>query len=83
MPGCSQEIKKSLFKRIAELLVQEAGLRKEDVLINLIEVARGKLVLRQQRGPVRHLSALAPGGFSFFQKSHFFVPRGAEACLTS
>lgn len=38
--GRSLEVKKALFKRIAELLAQEAGLRREDVLINLIEVAK-------------------------------------------
>jgi phenylpyruvate tautomerase PptA (4-oxalocrotonate tautomerase family) len=38
--GRSAEIKKSLFKKTTELLVQEAGLRKEDVLINLVEVAK-------------------------------------------
>lgn len=38
--GRSVEIKKSLFKRIAELLSHEAGLRREDVLVNLIEVAK-------------------------------------------
>jgi 4-oxalocrotonate tautomerase len=38
--GRSLELRKSLFQRIAELLHQEAGLRKEDVLINLVEVAK-------------------------------------------
>jgi 4-oxalocrotonate tautomerase len=38
--GRSVEIKKSLFKKITELLAQEAGLRKEDVLINLVEVTK-------------------------------------------
>jgi 4-oxalocrotonate tautomerase len=38
--GRSLEIKKSLFRRIVELLAQKAGLRKEDVLINLLEVAK-------------------------------------------
>jgi 4-oxalocrotonate tautomerase len=32
--------KKALFARIAELLSQHPGLRKEDVFINLVEVAR-------------------------------------------
>jgi phenylpyruvate tautomerase PptA (4-oxalocrotonate tautomerase family) len=34
------EQKKALFARIVELLSQEPGLRKEDVFINLIEVAK-------------------------------------------
>ncbi len=38
--GRSSEIKKSLFQQIAELLAQESGLRQEDVLINLIEMAK-------------------------------------------
>lgn len=38
--GRSIEIKKALYKRMAELLQQEAGLRKEDVFINLIEVSK-------------------------------------------
>jgi 4-oxalocrotonate tautomerase len=32
--------KKALFARIAELLSQAPGLRKEDIFINLVEVAR-------------------------------------------
>jgi phenylpyruvate tautomerase PptA (4-oxalocrotonate tautomerase family) len=38
--GRTVEIKKSLYRRVAELLNQEAGLRKEDVFINLLEVAK-------------------------------------------
>jgi phenylpyruvate tautomerase PptA (4-oxalocrotonate tautomerase family) len=38
--GRTLEVRKSLFRRIAELLNQEAGLRKEDVFINLVEVAK-------------------------------------------
>ena len=34
------EQKKALFARIVELLSQEPGLRKEDVFINLLEVAK-------------------------------------------
>jgi 4-oxalocrotonate tautomerase len=36
----SVEQKKALFARIAELLSQVPGLRKEDIFINLVEVAR-------------------------------------------
>src|SRR5438445_9313971 len=38
--GRTLEVRKSLFRRVAELLHQEAGLRKEDVFINLVEVAK-------------------------------------------
>jgi phenylpyruvate tautomerase PptA (4-oxalocrotonate tautomerase family) len=38
--GRTTELKKSLYRRIADLLNQEAGLRKEDVFINLVEVAK-------------------------------------------
>jgi 4-oxalocrotonate tautomerase len=38
--GRSLELKKSLYKRMAERLAGEAGLRPEDVLINLVEVAK-------------------------------------------
>ncbi len=34
------EQKKALFGRIAELLSQDSGLRKEDVFINLVEVVK-------------------------------------------
>ena len=38
--GRTTELKKALYRRIADLLNQETGLRKEDVLINLVEVAK-------------------------------------------
>jgi phenylpyruvate tautomerase PptA (4-oxalocrotonate tautomerase family) len=38
--GRTLEVRKSLFKRIADLLHQEAGLRKEDIFINLVETAK-------------------------------------------
>jgi 4-oxalocrotonate tautomerase len=38
--GRTLEVKKALYKRIAGLLSQEAGLRLEDVFINLVEVAK-------------------------------------------
>jgi len=38
--GRTLEVRKSLYRRIAELLNQETGLRKEDVFINLVEVAK-------------------------------------------
>jgi len=38
--GRSLELKKALYARIAEQLHQEVGVRKEDVLINLVEVPK-------------------------------------------
>src|SRR5215813_912520 len=38
--GRTVEMKKALYKRIAELLHQELKLRKEDVLISLVEVGK-------------------------------------------
>jgi len=38
--GRTLEVRKALYRRIAELLNQEAGLRKEDVFVNLVEVAK-------------------------------------------
>ena len=38
--GRTLELKKALYRRLAELLSQDAGLRKEDVFINLVEVPK-------------------------------------------
>jgi 4-oxalocrotonate tautomerase len=38
--GRALEVRKSLFKRIADLLHEEAGIRREDVFINLVETAK-------------------------------------------
>lgn len=38
--GRTLEMRKSLYRRIADLLQQEAGMRKEDVFINLVETAK-------------------------------------------
>jgi phenylpyruvate tautomerase PptA (4-oxalocrotonate tautomerase family) len=38
--GRTLEVRKSLYRRIADLLNKEAGLRKEDVFINLVETAK-------------------------------------------
>jgi 4-oxalocrotonate tautomerase len=38
--GRTVEMKKALYKQIADLLNQELGLRREDVMINLVEVAK-------------------------------------------
>ena len=38
--GRTLDVRKALYRRIADLLNQEAGLRKEDVFINLVEVAK-------------------------------------------
>jgi 4-oxalocrotonate tautomerase len=38
--GRTVELKKALYRRIADLLHQEVTLRREDVLVNLVEVAK-------------------------------------------
>jgi phenylpyruvate tautomerase PptA (4-oxalocrotonate tautomerase family) len=38
--GRSVELKKALFAKIAERLARSPGLRKEDVFVNLVEVAK-------------------------------------------
>jgi 4-oxalocrotonate tautomerase len=38
--GRTTEMKKALYKRITELLHQELNVRKEDVMINLVEVPK-------------------------------------------
>ena len=38
--GRTVEMKKALFARIAERLAESPGLRKEDVFVNLVEVAK-------------------------------------------
>jgi 4-oxalocrotonate tautomerase len=38
--GRSTEMKKAFYQRVAELLHTEAGLRKEDVMISLVEVVK-------------------------------------------
>jgi phenylpyruvate tautomerase PptA (4-oxalocrotonate tautomerase family) len=38
--GRTTELKKALYRRMADLLHQEVGIRKEDVLINLVEVPK-------------------------------------------
>jgi phenylpyruvate tautomerase PptA (4-oxalocrotonate tautomerase family) len=38
--GRTVELKRALYKRIAELLHNELGVRVEDVLVNLVEVAK-------------------------------------------
>jgi 4-oxalocrotonate tautomerase len=38
--GRTLKVRKALYRRMAELLHQEAGLRQEDVFINLVEVAK-------------------------------------------
>jgi 4-oxalocrotonate tautomerase len=38
--GRTTDLKKALYRRIADLLNQEAGIRKEDVFINLVEVEK-------------------------------------------
>jgi 4-oxalocrotonate tautomerase len=38
--GRSLDVRKALFRRIAELLAQEIKVRREDVFVNLVEVAK-------------------------------------------
>ena len=38
--GRTLELRKSLYRRLADLLHEEAGIRKEDVFINLVETAK-------------------------------------------
>lgn len=38
--GRPVDLRKALFQRIADLLHEETGLRKEDVFVNLVEVAK-------------------------------------------
>jgi 4-oxalocrotonate tautomerase len=38
--GRSTDLKKAFYKRLSELLVQQVKLRPEDLLINLVEVAK-------------------------------------------
>jgi 4-oxalocrotonate tautomerase len=38
--GRTVEVRKALYKRVVDLVSQEAGLRPEDVFINLVEVAK-------------------------------------------
>jgi len=38
--GRTLEVRKSLYRRLADLLHEEAGIRKEDVFINLVETPK-------------------------------------------
>jgi 4-oxalocrotonate tautomerase len=62
--GRSVDQKKALYKRIAELLVSEQGVRPEDVFINLVEVGRedwsfGNGIAQYADSPPTHLAKLA------------------------
>src|SRR5512141_2012545 len=48
--GRTLELKKAFYARIAENLARNPGMRKEDVLVNLVE---GELVVRQRHRAVR------------------------------
>ncbi len=50
------EQKKALYQRMADELAESPGLRREDVFINLVEVAEGKLVVRKWDCAVRGLN---------------------------
>ena len=56
--GRTLEMKRALYKRIAERLAESPGIRKEDVLVNLVEVSKenwsfgnGEASLREVTGP--------------------------------
>jgi 4-oxalocrotonate tautomerase len=60
--GRSLERKKALFRRIAELLSAEQGLRPQDIFVNLVEVARenwsfGNGIAQYADAPPPHLAA--------------------------
>jgi len=38
--GRTLEVRKALFRRLSDLLHEEAGVRREDVFVNLVEVAK-------------------------------------------
>ena len=46
--GRSTQQKQALYKAIADGLNTALGIRREDVFINLLEVNKGKLVVRQR-----------------------------------
>jgi 4-oxalocrotonate tautomerase len=59
--GRTVEQKKALYRNIAELLAAEQGVRKEDVFVNLIEVARenwsfGNGIAQYADAPPPHLA---------------------------
>jgi phenylpyruvate tautomerase PptA (4-oxalocrotonate tautomerase family) len=64
--GRTVDQKKALYKRIAELLVSEQGVRPEDVFINLVEVSRedwsfGNGIAQYADSPPAHLTKMAAG----------------------
>jgi hypothetical protein len=46
--GGSIAVKKKFYKRIADEISEWIGVRKEDVWINLVDYAQGRLVFRQR-----------------------------------
>jgi 4-oxalocrotonate tautomerase len=59
--GRTVELKKALFKTVAEFLAAEQGFRKEDVFINLLETPRenwsfGNGIAQHADGPPPHLA---------------------------
>ncbi len=51
--GRTLDQKKTFYKAVADGLNARVGLRREDVTIGLVEVKKGKLVLRQRRSALR------------------------------
>jgi hypothetical protein len=51
--GRDTDAKRSFYRTLAEGLRERVGLRLEDLVVNLVEVKREKLVVRPRRGPAR------------------------------
>jgi 4-oxalocrotonate tautomerase len=51
--GRTVEMKKALFKRIADDIHAQLNVRRDDVVINLVEVTKGKLVVRRRHRAIR------------------------------
>ncbi len=48
--GRDTDVKRSFYRTLAEGLRERVGLRPEDLVVNLVEVKREKLVVRPRRG---------------------------------
>lgn len=54
--GRTVEQKKALYAAIADSLTRDPGLRREDIFISLVEVQKGKLVVRQRDRAIRDIA---------------------------
>ena len=57
--GRTLEARKALFRRMADLLHDEAGIRREDVMVNLVEVAKENWSFGN--GEMQYAQGPAPG----------------------